>query len=497
MTREVVVAAPAVDAPLVAWDLESGAQLRTYKGTTVASGSLCPLGDQCFIASQAQKSGVFSWDFASEQVQNKIPLTNEWRGIQSFPAEIVGPLATTRNSEWTAAGGASGKVYLWQATTGRLVKFFPAHYKKVRSLTFSSCGSFLLTGGEDGIIHTWCLMTVLGGNVRPYKTMSNHSLAVTDLQCGHGSSDAMFVSVSLDRSCRLWSLASGALLRTVILPVQLVTVLMDVGECGVFAGGENGRICAISVPQLGLCGSEIVAGFDEAVDGEGGSTDNCVTLLRGHTQRITGLGLSVEVCLFARGTHTRFRDFDFERECAATGEPPCFQFPGLHWVQVPFSSLLMMPQYARWTPLEQSGSGRCFNSRRKGHEFPVGLSKYEATSEDRRETKVPATTTGVSRGAIAMAVAQGRVSAPTRWVDGCASRKSTQDALGSYAEGAHDVLSGPELVPRSQNVRHEDIGEDADLRRQLAQAQESVEHFKKLHSDLFNECLKKNGQERA
>ena len=70
--REVVLAAAAADAPLVAWDLNTGTQLRTYKGGAVTSGSLCNLGEQYFIGSQAQRSGIFSWSYASEQVQTKV-----------------------------------------------------------------------------------------------------------------------------------------------------------------------------------------------------------------------------------------------------------------------------------------------------------------------------------------------------------------------------------------------------------------------------------------
>lgn len=58
-------------------------------------------------------------------------------------------------------GAPSGVVYIWEASRGRLLVSLPAHYKAVSSISVSSCGSYLITGGEDSVVNVWELMHIL------------------------------------------------------------------------------------------------------------------------------------------------------------------------------------------------------------------------------------------------------------------------------------------------------------------------------------------------
>jgi hypothetical protein len=51
-----------------------------------------------------------------------------------------------------------------------------------------------------------------------------------------------FVITSHFRSLQIWSLASGQLLRSIVFPTPLNTVILDPAEYALYAGGVDGRI---------------------------------------------------------------------------------------------------------------------------------------------------------------------------------------------------------------------------------------------------------------
>lgn len=76
-------------------------------------------------------------------------------------------------------------------------------------------------------------------------SLAGHSLAITDVYCGAGRHDARVVTASLDRTCKLWELASGTLLASFTLPAFVSSVCMDAAEYRLYAGLGDGRLYAI------------------------------------------------------------------------------------------------------------------------------------------------------------------------------------------------------------------------------------------------------------
>ena len=81
----------------------------------------------------------------------------------------------------------------------------------------------LLSGGEDTLLHAWLLLDLLdaavGGSAgagfagaapASLHSWSEHTLPVTALLCGAGTADPFVASVSIDRTCKIYSLAQGA-----------------------------------------------------------------------------------------------------------------------------------------------------------------------------------------------------------------------------------------------------------------------------------------------
>ena len=69
-----------------------------------------------------------------------------------------------------------------------------------------------------------------------------------------GEGSAVLATASLDRSIKLWSLATGQLLRSITLPAGVTSVTMDAGEHVLLAGCADGSIYEASLvgPQQQL-----------------------------------------------------------------------------------------------------------------------------------------------------------------------------------------------------------------------------------------------------
>src|SRR5262245_42673055 len=62
----------------------------------------------------------------------------------------LGALAFAPDGALLAGAGRDGRVSLWDATTGRLLRVLGRHEAEVTCLAFSPDGKLLVTGGRDG-----------------------------------------------------------------------------------------------------------------------------------------------------------------------------------------------------------------------------------------------------------------------------------------------------------------------------------------------------------
>ncbi|XP_042373621.1 protein ROOT INITIATION DEFECTIVE 3-like [Zingiber officinale] len=243
---EVVIASSAVDAGIGCWELHSGAERHQYRSCSSAPhGLLSVSGRFVFLAASqlrdapsATSAPIFFWSWDKPQVE-----------VRSFPAEPIGPLISNAEGTYIIGGGSSGSIYLWEVFTGKLLKKWHAHYRSVNCLTLAKDDeSLLISGSEDGSVKVWSLIMLFddiamasAANHYIY-SFSEHSLGVTDIVSGHGLSNSIIISSSQDRTCKVWSLSKGELLRNILFPSVIDAIAMDPGEHVFYAGGRDGKI---------------------------------------------------------------------------------------------------------------------------------------------------------------------------------------------------------------------------------------------------------------
>ncbi|KAI4339839.1 hypothetical protein MLD38_024736 [Melastoma candidum] len=240
---EVVIASSLGDGGISAWELSTGSeQLPRHKDCSSPPHGLASVGGRFLASSQsrdpsATSGSVFYWSWEKPQVE-----------VKCFPAEPIGPLIANPEGTFIVGGGVSGEIYLWEVPTGKLLRKWNAHYRVVTCLVFSDDGSLLISGSEDGSVRVWSLYMIFDDLRRQeakhlyVHNFTGHNLRVTDVICGYGGSNSIIISASEDRTCKVWSLSKGILLRSVLFPSVINAISLDPGELVFYAGSRDGKI---------------------------------------------------------------------------------------------------------------------------------------------------------------------------------------------------------------------------------------------------------------
>ncbi|OMO71737.1 hypothetical protein COLO4_28084 [Corchorus olitorius] len=259
-------------------DLETGEQLLHIPTCAAAPNGLLCLRNHFLVASQSNRHGsfgggaIFIW-----------PLNKPQSPLRSYTMEAIGPLSCTNDGIYIAGGAPSGNVYLWEVANGRLLRTWRPHHKSFKCMVFSHDGSFLICGSSDGIICVWSMISLLDAEDSESSPpllhfSSEHRSSITGLVT-MSSSQSIFVSSSLDGTCKVWELISGRLLQTQVHPTSITAITFDPMEQLLFSGSMDGNIY-VNVLHLGQVEDPLVTTKDQAF------------VLKGHNGSITALTFS-------------------------------------------------------------------------------------------------------------------------------------------------------------------------------------------------------------
>jgi len=212
-------------------------------------------------------------------------------------------VAVSHDGLYCAAGAPSGKLYLWQVATGRMLKAWDGHYKGVTALSWTTDAMFLLSGGEDALFSLWSLGSLFGcseeenstgqSTIQPEHTWNEHALPITSIFCGVGGISGRIVTTSKDQTCKMWDIPSRRMVASLKFPSCLTTITMDILEQRLFVGSIDGRIYCV---DLSMPPQDTDASLNE--DGE----DICDTL-SAHNTYISSLSVCLDGSLLVSSSH--------------------------------------------------------------------------------------------------------------------------------------------------------------------------------------------------
>ncbi|KAJ3107018.1 WD repeat-containing protein 18 [Phlyctochytrium planicorne] len=290
--EEVAVVGYATDAPIDVWDVQTGATIGSLKGNNCGPGCLA-IGRSCFqSAASLQKHMIYS-------AQNGKPLVHDQAISKFVLPEKLGSMTLSNNGRYVVGAGISGRFYIWEVISGRLIGMSDSHFKPVRVVRFSKDDKGFITGGDDATVRVWKLSSFLETqqNPEPYCIFSGHTLPVTDASFEIQTFfNSKLFSVSLDKSLKIWDIASRSLLVTVLFPHPITSLALDPNLSHALAGCDNGSIHLANLYKTGEVPRPFLEGEMLPID------DDPQMVFKGHKGSITSLALSFDAKMLVSGS---------------------------------------------------------------------------------------------------------------------------------------------------------------------------------------------------
>lgn len=242
-------------------------------------------GERLFVAvPEKALINVYSW--GKEGVDQRMPvpepltclaLVHHPRPAQNNSTEAPKHNLPAYRVPWLLAGGSkSGKIYVWELSSGNLLCVKEAHYQQVSVLQFSACGTYLVSGGHDARCMVWRTLdlALVYDNaaetaVKPYAAFSDHTLPVTDVLVSEAglSNDLKVYTVSRDNTLRVYDIATRKQLSTFVLPYGIECITKDPANRALYVGLSNGFIRTVPLYQINPNSGalEAVGGSDKVV----------------------------------------------------------------------------------------------------------------------------------------------------------------------------------------------------------------------------------------
>eukprot|EP00887_Chlorella_sp_A99_P003431 scaffold7.g3431.t1 len=511
----VLLVASSTEGNITAWDLATGTALTSYKANACPPNALARLGRDYLLAAQLAKGLVHAWAWHKDHVHQR-----------SFAPEPLAALAASPGGVFVAGGGASGAVHVWESSSGRLLKSWPAHYKAVSCLAFSDDGSVLLTGGQDTLVNAWLLAEVLdasagqalqvgGALLQPLHSWSDHTLPVTALVVGAGGVGAIVASASLDRSVKVRSLGDGLLLRSFALPTALQSLALDPGEHALYAGTSTGTIYELDLIGWGDRGGVAPAAAPgPPAAGAAALPPGVAAAMVGHVRGVTCVALTGDAVQLVSGGEdgsVRIWDLRSRQQVRVLANPAKGPVTGLLVLDRPPFMQASGDAAARALVLDACSHGPCHPvggahlasasaagaSGRKGPRRPQPLAPLAKFANAPGALKPWEGGLVVIDGSASAAAAAGAADEPSSLNGGTASAAAGAaslargDGWGADARATPPAGSGGGDAGAAGAAGDEAealLEENARLRRQLAQATGLASQWGQLNSELQRFC---------
>ena len=199
------------DGKLLLWDNASGELLFSLRegGAALYSVNYSNNGHQ--IVSSGEEGSLQLWDAGSGKC------------LHSLPGHIGAVLcvAFSPDGQHIASAGKDGTVRLWNTRSGTLLQTWHEHEEPCNRITFSPDGQRLASAGKMILIRD------IGGGT-PCLRIQRQGIAGSIIRLAFDAEGAQLLAIAQGDSVCWWDAASGTLLRTISLEIDIFAADIDI-----------------------------------------------------------------------------------------------------------------------------------------------------------------------------------------------------------------------------------------------------------------------------
>uniref|UniRef100_A0AAG5DN94 WD repeat-containing protein 55 homolog n=1 Tax=Anopheles atroparvus TaxID=41427 RepID=A0AAG5DN94_ANOAO len=257
-----------------AWDIRTGTQLMPYRhGGAPGAKTLQIINNQYVVAGHQAKPLLNIWPINRQEPVNVRYL---------LPASPRAVAVSPDGNYCIVAHAHSFNIY--NLATGANMVTVSHHYGNITALKFTDDGSHFISAAHDCRVVVWSLAkTLLQKDNKMLYEFADYTLPVSDIYVGKGGMKALLAAASLDRSCKIYDLASGKMVLNVVFPVALSVLTINGLETELFVGDKKGFIFT--------CNLQSAPRSKEIHLHQGLLLDNT---LKGHQKAVTCLSMSMD-----------------------------------------------------------------------------------------------------------------------------------------------------------------------------------------------------------
>jgi WD40 repeat protein len=193
--------ASAEDATVQLWDASTGKATSKLTGPTDALLCVAFSPDGMRLAAGGYDRRLYLWDLATSKKLVEVPAHPPIpANTEETPVTVVGAVAFSPDGKEVAVGGADGRIHLFGAADGKLLRSASGHTSAVTSLVYHPGGTLLVSGSKDNSVRLWNPT-----NGQALKALEGHAAWVQGVALLEKGT--RLASVGADQTVRLWDLA--------------------------------------------------------------------------------------------------------------------------------------------------------------------------------------------------------------------------------------------------------------------------------------------------
>ncbi|SCV02542.1 LAMI_0H00364g1_1 [Lachancea mirantina] len=238
-------------------NLHSSTQTNLKQCTTEYDNGICLVGNKHLFVCQAKKALINVYDIGGESkresVEQRLPLPEVLSCL-----EVAGTYDQAPNRSLPEfcmphlliGSTPTGKLYVWELNSGRLLKVKPmAHYQPITKIKSIINGTYIVTSGADARVMIWqTIDLVTQEDPKPVCILHDHTLPVTDFCVSDAHSSYLsgkLYTVSQDMTLRCYELDPSRLknpriLATFTFSSSLTCIAADAADRACYVGTTDG-----------------------------------------------------------------------------------------------------------------------------------------------------------------------------------------------------------------------------------------------------------------
>lgn len=229
----------------------------SYRNGCVSTGFLQGDNDKLLVAIK-DKALINVYIHGKEVPIQKIPVPEKLTAL-AF-SKHNGKSGTNQNNSselpWLLVGGSiSGKLYIWEMSSGNLLIAKSMHYQQITKIEFTNNNNYLITSSLDSRVLIFYVTELISSrdptSLKPLTNIKDNTLPVTDFHVTTGlNNDLKLVTVSLDSTCRVYDISTGKLQLTIVSSYKIHALAVDPVGRSIYFGLENGSIREVKLYKI-------------------------------------------------------------------------------------------------------------------------------------------------------------------------------------------------------------------------------------------------------